>query len=141
MAIVGHNWPVWLGFHGGGGLATFIGGMLFAGKWWVVPVLLGLWGAAFLLIREYNRSVLVACSSRHSCWAGFMPPGGFLLRTRRRVGLGVKMHRQPLPGGKSPGFDTVRPHGIIATLASWLRGSGVKRRLLVSFGKICPGVK
>ncbi|HHU82489.1 MAG TPA: glycerol-3-phosphate acyltransferase [Firmicutes bacterium] len=62
MAIVGHNWPVWLGFHGGGGLATFIGGMLFAGKWWVVPVLLGLWGAAFLLIREYNRSVLVACS-------------------------------------------------------------------------------
>ncbi|NLY88730.1 MAG: glycerol-3-phosphate acyltransferase [Firmicutes bacterium] len=62
LAIVGHNWPVWLGFHGGGGLATFIGGMLFAGKWWVVPVLLALWGVAFLLIREYNRSALVACS-------------------------------------------------------------------------------
>src|SRR5690554_3504661 len=29
VAIIGHNWPVWLKFQGGGGLATFIGGMLF----------------------------------------------------------------------------------------------------------------
>lgn len=62
LAIIGHNWPVWLRFHGGGGLATLIGGMLFMGKWWVVPALLALWGIAFLLIKEYNRSALVACS-------------------------------------------------------------------------------
>ena len=28
FAIAGHNWPVWLRFHGGGGLATFVGGCL-----------------------------------------------------------------------------------------------------------------
>ncbi|NLG85083.1 MAG: glycerol-3-phosphate acyltransferase [Firmicutes bacterium] len=61
-AMIGHNWSVWLGFHGGGGLATFIGGMLVVADWWAVAVLLAVWGIAYLLVREHNRSAILACS-------------------------------------------------------------------------------
>lgn len=88
VAVIGHNWPVWLKFHGGGGLATLIGGMLFITEWWVVPVLLSLWGLIYLLIREYKRSVLLTCSLLpfvlgwiHSSWKSFLfgLGAGFLL--------------------------------------------------------------
>lgn len=32
FAIAGHNWPVWLRFRGGGGLATFMGACLAAAE-------------------------------------------------------------------------------------------------------------
>ena len=128
MAIVGHNWPVWLGFHGGGGLATFIGGMLFAGKWWVVPVLLGLWGRLLLI-----RSITAA-----SWWlAPLAIPvglGSCLLAVfffgLRRAGLGSNASSTSA-GRQKPRFDT-GPHGIIATcqLAS---GFGGEKALLVSW--------
>ena len=58
MAIVGHNWPIWLKFKGGGGLATFIGGSLatrnFSGT--IIAVLI--WGLSFLLIKDHDRSAL-----------------------------------------------------------------------------------
>ena len=61
VAIVGHNWPIWLKFKGGGGLATFIGGSLatrnFSGT--IIAVLI--WGLSFLLIKDHDRSALVAC--------------------------------------------------------------------------------
>ena len=62
LAIIGHNWPVWLGFRGGGGLATFIGGMLVISNWWIVLILLGAWGSIHLIMKEHNRSAIVACS-------------------------------------------------------------------------------
>lgn len=30
-AVAGHNWPVWFGFRGGGGLATSVGGLVLIG--------------------------------------------------------------------------------------------------------------
>lgn len=79
MAMVGHNWPVWLGFHGGGGLATFIGGMLILSKWWIILILLAVWGISYLLLKSHDRSACVACSlspfilgAFHSSWNYFL---------------------------------------------------------------------
>lgn len=79
MAMVGHNWPLWLGFHGGGGLATFIGGMLVLSKWWIILILLGIWGMAYLIMKNHDRSAFIACSIApfilgvfHSSWRYFL---------------------------------------------------------------------
>lgn len=78
VAMIGHIWPIWLGFHGGGGLATFIGGMLLISKWWIVLILLGVWGLAYLMIRKHDQSALIACyispivlGVLNSSWAHF----------------------------------------------------------------------
>lgn len=78
LAMVGHNWPIWLGFHGGGGLATLIGGMLCVSSWIVILFALIIWGIAYLLLREHNRSAIVTCSFLpfllgffHSSWSHF----------------------------------------------------------------------
>lgn len=96
LAMVGHNWPIWLGFHGGGGLATFIGGMLIISKWWVILILLAIWGLAYLIVREHNRSALIACSLSpvvlgylHSSWRYFLLGVGaaFVVGIKRFTGI------------------------------------------------------
>ncbi len=62
LAVIGHNWPVWLGFYGGGGLATMIGGLLLVSKWWIILILIGIWGLAFLIMKNHDESAIVACS-------------------------------------------------------------------------------
>lgn len=52
-AVVGHNFPVWLSFKGGRGLAPSSGVMIMM-AWPVVAVWLVLWGAGYLLLREVN---------------------------------------------------------------------------------------
>jgi acyl phosphate:glycerol-3-phosphate acyltransferase len=52
-AVVGHNFPVWLSFKGGRGLAPSAGVMI-ALAWPVVGVWLVLWGAGYLLLRDVN---------------------------------------------------------------------------------------
>ncbi|MGE5580296.1 MAG: glycerol-3-phosphate acyltransferase [Bacillota bacterium] len=63
VAIAGHNWPVWLRFHGGGGLATFVGGCLAVTNWnLIVPIVsIALWGLVYLFIRDHDRSAVVTC--------------------------------------------------------------------------------
>lgn len=61
-AMVGHNWPVWLRFHGGGGLATFIGGLFVVSKWWLIIAMLGMWGVTYKVMNSHDRSALVACA-------------------------------------------------------------------------------
>ena len=62
-AIAGHNWPVWLRFHGGGGFATYIGGCLAIFNWnWAVPLLsIAVWALVYLFIRDHDGSAVVAC--------------------------------------------------------------------------------
>lgn len=62
FAVVGHNWPVWLGFHGGGGLATCIGGLLFVSTW-ALFVSLAIWGSAAALTHNRYVSALLGCAS------------------------------------------------------------------------------
>ncbi len=61
FAIAGHNWPVWLGFRGGGGLATFVGGCLAVSDWSVAAAGICLWGLLYLLCRDHDRSAVLAC--------------------------------------------------------------------------------
>ncbi len=51
MAMVGHNWSVYIKFKGGKGVATFMGGLLVIN--WVVAVLAFLVGLAVALITRY----------------------------------------------------------------------------------------
>ena len=53
LAVAGHNWPVFLGFHGGKGAATSLGVMLFS-QWNETLVVLGLLGGGLLLARNVN---------------------------------------------------------------------------------------
>jgi glycerol-3-phosphate acyltransferase PlsY len=62
FAIAGHNWPVWLRFHGGGGLATFVGGCLVLSGWPLPAFGLGLWGLAYILLKDHDRSAVLACA-------------------------------------------------------------------------------
>ncbi len=61
VAIAGHNWPVWLRFRGGGGLATFIGGSLVTSNFTGTVIAVIIWGVTFLVIKDHDRSALVAC--------------------------------------------------------------------------------
>jgi glycerol-3-phosphate acyltransferase PlsY len=58
-AVVGHNFPVWLSFKGGRGLATSAG-VMFTLAWPVVIIWLLLWGAGYLWLREVNPANALA---------------------------------------------------------------------------------
>ncbi len=61
MAVLGHNFPVWLGFRGGRGLATAAGVMAVLG--WLFVALWGIWwGAGFLIFRRVNVGNAFACA-------------------------------------------------------------------------------
>lgn len=57
---IGHNYPVWLGFRGGRGLAP-AAGVMFALCWPIVAVWGLLWVAGFKLSRDVNVGNAVAC--------------------------------------------------------------------------------
>ena len=58
-AVMGHNYPIWLSFRGGRGLATASGAMLVV-AWPVVGAWLALWGVSFLLLRQVNPANAMA---------------------------------------------------------------------------------
>lgn len=79
-AFLGHCYPVWLGFKGGKGVATYAGLLIFItplkGLLIGAPVWLGL----FALTRISSLSALVAAAA--------VPPGAYLLGERNPVVLG-----------------------------------------------------
>jgi glycerol-3-phosphate acyltransferase PlsY len=58
-AFVGHLFPVWLGFKGGKGVATYIG-VLFGLAWPLALVFLAVWVAIAALFRKSSLSALTA---------------------------------------------------------------------------------
>lgn len=62
FAVVGHNWPVWLSFHGGGGLATCIGTMLVLSASSLIYLGM-LWAASYAVTRHKYASSVMGCLS------------------------------------------------------------------------------
>jgi glycerol-3-phosphate acyltransferase PlsY len=61
-AFLGHLFPVWLGFKGGKGVATFLG-VLLAFSWIAVLIFGALWIACAALTRYSSLSGLIACAA------------------------------------------------------------------------------
>jgi glycerol-3-phosphate acyltransferase PlsY len=61
-AIIGHNWPIWLSFHGGGGLATSIGVLLVLSTDSLVYMIL-FWAVVYVVTRHKYLSSVVSCSA------------------------------------------------------------------------------
>ena len=71
-AVLGHNFPLWLGGKGGRGLATTTGVVLVMGWLWVV-FWIGAWGIGFVVWRHVNVANAFA-SSTTLLGAGFLIP-------------------------------------------------------------------
>ncbi|MDX2237266.1 MAG: glycerol-3-phosphate 1-O-acyltransferase PlsY [Hyphomonadaceae bacterium] len=69
-AFLGHCFPVWLGFKGGKGVATFFG-VLFAGLWPVALVAAAAWLATAAIARISSLGALVAAASAPIAAAAF----------------------------------------------------------------------
>jgi glycerol-3-phosphate acyltransferase PlsY len=69
LAIAGHNWPVYLGFRGGKGIATS-GGAVLGIAWQPVAAGFAAWIVIFLLSRYVSVASIVAAITLVSCaWA------------------------------------------------------------------------
>ena len=74
LALLGHMWPIYLGFRGGKGVAT-VGGILFAMNWIAALIAIGVWGLVVLLFRYVSLGSLVAAVSlpvAHQMTAGYL---------------------------------------------------------------------
>ncbi len=63
FAILGHNWPLWLRFQGGGGLATFVGSCLVFSDLKSALIGMAIWGVCYFFLRDHDQSALTACIS------------------------------------------------------------------------------
>ncbi len=61
-AMLGHAFPVWLGFRGGKGVATGAG-VLLAASWWLGLAALLVWLATAALTRMSSAGALAACAA------------------------------------------------------------------------------
>lgn len=111
FAFLGHCYPIWLGFKGGKGVATYVGLLIFASP---LGLLIGapIWLGLFLFTRISSLSALTA--------AAFVPAGALLLGETHFVclvllALSVLVfwtHRQNvgrLLRGEEPTFKTKAP--------------------------------
>src|SRR4029077_10259708 len=62
LALVGHLWPIYLGFKGGKGVAT-MGGILFAMNWMAALIACGVWVVVFIPFRYVSLGSVVAALS------------------------------------------------------------------------------
>lgn len=76
-AFLGHLFPVWLGFRGGKGVATFLG-ILLALSWPVGLAVCGTWLVAALVTRTSSIGALVSAASA-SLWLLWFNEGRMLL--------------------------------------------------------------
>ena len=61
-AVIGHMFPLWLGFHGGKGVATALG-ILLALAWPVALIAAGVWLVVALVFRYSSLAALVATAA------------------------------------------------------------------------------
>ncbi|WP_213271485.1 glycerol-3-phosphate 1-O-acyltransferase PlsY [Hyphomonas sp.] len=79
-AFIGHCYPVWLGFKGGKGVATYAGLLAFVSPLHGLVVAAPIWLGLFALTRISSLAALVAAAA--------VPPGAWLLGERSSFILG-----------------------------------------------------
>jgi glycerol-3-phosphate acyltransferase PlsY len=104
-ALVGHMWPVTLGFRGGKGVAT-LGGILFALNWMAALIAMGVWVVVFIPLRYVSLGSIVAALS--------LPLAHYLTAPRVR------------PRGENPWVITVFL-GIAAVLVIYRHRANIER--------------
>ena len=69
LAIIGHNFPLWLSFKGGRGIATTAGVSLSIFPWPVSIIALIVWGCIFFVTRYVSLASLIAVITLPlTCW-------------------------------------------------------------------------
>ncbi len=91
-AFLGHLFPVWLGFKGGKGVATFIGLLLGFGAWIALAAFAALWLAVAAATRYSSLAALVASAATPAVlwWGGNLPEAELFLLLAALLWL---MHR------------------------------------------------
>src|SRR6056297_2180491 len=92
LAFLGHCYPVWLGFKGGKGVATFLGLML-ALAWPVGALCCLAWLATAAMSRISSLSAIVAAASS-TFWVVFFGPGEIFLLSALLTLLVFWRHRE-----------------------------------------------
>jgi glycerol-3-phosphate acyltransferase PlsY len=80
-AFFGHLFPVWLGFKGGKGVATFIGLLLGFGAWTALVAFAVLWLAVAAVTRYSSLAALIASAATPAVlwWSGDLPEAELFL--------------------------------------------------------------
>ncbi len=76
-AFIGHLYPVWLGFRGGKGVATFLG--LFLALDWRIGVLLCLTWLATAVIGRYSSVAALVAAASAGAWILWLTDGSLLV--------------------------------------------------------------
>ncbi|MBN1917230.1 MAG: glycerol-3-phosphate 1-O-acyltransferase PlsY [Verrucomicrobia bacterium] len=92
MAVVGHNWPVWLRFHGGKGVAASVG-VFFALTPLAAACALGVWFVVLALTRIVSISSMIASLSLTGWNVLFESPRAYTIAGLVLALLIVVMHR------------------------------------------------
>ena len=106
-AFLGHLYPVWLGFRGGKGVATFLG-ILLALAWPVGAAACLTWFATAVISRISSLSALVAAALA-AVWAALLGHGGIVWLTVVLATLVFWRHRaniERLKAGTEPKIGT-----------------------------------
>ncbi len=110
-AVLGHNFPLWLGFRGGKGVATTLG-VLLALSWPVGLIALVLWLGCAVLFRISSLAALIALAAAPVLMLAFGDASEAILATVLAVLAAARHHAnirrllagtEPRIGGKSPG--------------------------------------
>lgn len=110
-AVLGHNFPLWLGFRGGKGVATTLG-VLLAISWPVGLAALALWLGCAVVFRISSLAALIALAASPLLMLAFGDGAQVVLAAVLALLVAVRHHTnirrllagtEPKIGGKSPG--------------------------------------
>ncbi|HVY17408.1 MAG TPA: glycerol-3-phosphate 1-O-acyltransferase PlsY [Rhodopila sp.] len=102
-AVVGHMFPVWLGFRGGKGAATGLG-VLLAAAWPIGVTACAVWLAAFAIVRISSVGALAGFASAPLAALVIENPGAFKLALTVAVLVFIRHHAniRRLVAGQEP---------------------------------------
>ena len=92
LAVVGHMFPVWLGFKGGKGVATGVG-VLLAANWGIALICGAIWLAVAFTIRISSASALAASAAAPVVAAVLQVPFPLLIATTIVAALIWQRHK------------------------------------------------